>query len=280
MEKISNLVLGQERALYGSIKKEITNCRFEGEEDGESALKESKDIIVTDSFFDLRYPFWHCENVLVDNIEQTENCRAAFWYSKEINIKNSKLNGIKVLRECNTLSLDNTEVLSQEVGWFCDYVIIKNSKISGEYAFFKGSKMKIDNLNFKGKYSFQYVEDVLITNSYLDTKDAFWESNNVTVIDSVVKGEYLGWYSKNLKLIRCKIIGTQPLCYCENLVLEDCEMIDCDLSFEYSSVNAIITNVIDSIKNPKSGKIVIKGAKEIIFDENRIDNGDVIIEEQ
>lgn len=280
MEKISNLVLGEERALYGSKNKEIINCRFEGEEDGESALKESKNIIVKDSYFDLRYPFWHCDDVLVNNIELTEKCRAAFWYSKEINIQNSKFGGTKVLRECNTVGIANTEITSQEVGWFCNFVIIRDSKISGEYAFFKSGKLNIDKLEFKGKYSFQYVKDVVITNSYLDTKDAFWESENVTVIDSVIKGEYLGWYAKNLRLVRCKIIGTQPLCYCENLILEDCEMVNCDLSFEYSSVNATIVNVVESIKNPKSGKIVLKGAKEIIFDENRIDNNDVIIEER
>lgn len=41
---------------------------------------------------------------------------------------------------------------------------------------------------------------------------------------SIVKGEYLAWYSENLRLVRCKIIGTQPLCYAKGLVLEDCEM--------------------------------------------------------
>ena len=39
----------------------------------------------------------------------------------------------------------------------------------------------------------------------------------------MIRGEYLGWYSENLTLIRCKIIGTQPLCYCRNLTLIDCE---------------------------------------------------------
>ena len=45
--------------------------------------------------------------------------------------------------------------------------------------------------------------------------------------------------TKNLKLIRCKIIGTQPLCYCDNLTLEDCEMIDTDLAFESPFVHVM-----------------------------------------
>lgn len=70
-------------------------------------------------------------------------------------------------------------------------------------------------MNFTGKYSFQYVENAEITNSVLDTKDAFWHCKNVTVRDSIVKGEYLAWYSENLTFINCKIMGTQPLCYCK-----------------------------------------------------------------
>lgn len=279
METIRNIKTAKERALYGIIDKELVNCRFEGEEDGESALKESCNVIVRDTYFDLRYPFWHCTNSICENIEMTEKCRAAFWYTKNISIENSILNGTKVLRECGVIRLVNSDITSQELGWFCKNIVVENLKTKGEYSFFKSSKMKVNKLQLTGKYSFQYVKDVEIRNSILDTKDAFWESENVTVIDSVIKGEYLGWYAKNLKLIRCKIIGTQPLCYCDNLTLEDCEMIDTDLAFEYSSVNATIINEVDSIKNPISGKIVCKKIKELIFDENRRDNNSVIIEE-
>ena len=41
-----------------------------------------------------------------------------------------------------------------------------------------------------------------------------------------MKGEYLAWYSDGLTLINCRIIGTQPFCYCRNLKLIDCEMVD------------------------------------------------------
>ena len=115
-----------------------------------------------------------------------------------------------------------------------------------------------------GKYSFQYTKNVTIKNSQLKTKDAFWHSKNVTVYDSVLQGEYLGWYSENLHLVRCKIIGTQPLCYAKGLVLEDCEMIDCDLSFEKSEVTASVKGTILSVKNPLSGTITADAINEII----------------
>ena len=82
--------------------------------------------------------------------------------------------------------------------------------------------------------------------------------------DSVIKGEYLAWYSEGLTLINCKIIGTQPLCYCKDLKLINCTMEGCDLSFEYSDVEADIKGHIDSVKNPRSGKIVADSIGEII----------------
>lgn len=44
-------------------------------------------------------------------------------------------------------------------------------------------------------------------------------------------------------------------------------MIDTDLAFEKSEVNASITTVVDSIKNPKSGVITVPDIKEMIMDD-------------
>ena len=85
-----------------------------------------------------------------------------------------------------------------------------------------------------------------------------------TVKNCVVKGEYLGWYSEGLTFENCRIIGTQPLCYCKNLKLINCTMTGCDLSFENSDVDAVIVGHVDSIKNPKSGRIEVDSVSEII----------------
>ncbi len=67
--------------------------------------------------------------------------------------------------------------------------------------------------------------------------------------------------------INCRISGTQPLCYAENLVLENCTFAeDADLCFEYSSVQAGIKGVVPSVRNPRSGRIVADGYGEIILD--------------
>lgn len=256
MQKIFNLTFDEERALYALKNAEVDSCKFDGPADGESAFKECRDITVKNSYFNLRYPFWHNTNTVIKDCEMTVNCRAALWYCDRIWAENCKMNGIKAFRECKGVSLDTVSANSPEYFWRCSDIRIKNSEIVSEYPFFECCNISIDKLNMTGKYSFQYVENAVIENSVLNTKDAFWHSKNVTVKDSVIKGEYLGWYSESLHLIRCKITGTQPLCYCKGLILEDCETENCDLSFERSEVNATINGGIESVKNPAPNSVI------------------------
>lgn len=277
MKLIKNICIDTERAFYKSINTEFDNITIKGEIDGESQFKESRNIFINNSNFYLRYPFWHNKRLSIDNSNMYETCRAAIWYCDDIIINNSMLNGIKVFRECNKFVINNSSFDSKECFWFCNEGVLNHTKVESEYPFFMCKKLTLDNFTLKGKYSFQYVSDVVISNSYLDTKDAFWHAKNVYVKNSTIKGEYLAWYCENVTFENCKIIGTQPLCYCKDLKLIDCEMIDCDLAFEYSDVNATITNKIISIKNPKSGKIIYKDCEEIILDENFYDEGIEII---
>ena len=273
-----NLTLDEERALYGISDSTVKNCRFDGKADGESALKEANRIKVENCFMNLRYPFWHLSDSKINGCELTENCRAALWYDKNLQIENCKMNGIKALRECENIVLKDSVVSSPEFIWKCKNLTLENVEIKeSEYPFFEVKDAKIKNLKMKGKYSFQYGENLEISDSELDTKDAFWHTKNVTVRNSVVKGEYLGWYSENLTLINCQIIGTQPFCYCKNLVLENCTMENCDLAFERSSVTATVKGKIDSVKNPLAGKIHADEIGDIIIEENIVDKSKIEI---
>ena len=270
MNVIENKRFGCERDLYGSRGLIVKNCRFEGPEDGESALKESRDIIAENCYMDLRYPFWHIDGVKISGGEMTKNCRAALWYDRGVEIEDCKMNGIKALRECSDIFLNEVEADSPEFGWKCRGIRISGGSISSEYAFLESENIRADKMKFAGKYSFQYTKNVNIANSELNTKDAFWHAKNVTVTDSVLNGEYLAWYSDRLTLIRCHIKGTQPFCYCRRLTLIDCTMEDCDLAFEYSDVKADIRSEVLSVKNPHKGRIVADKIGEIILTDNSV----------
>lgn len=276
MNLIENKTFDEERALYNSKDTIIRSCTFAGERDGESVLKESRNIIVDNCSFSLRYPLWHTEKFELLNSKLDELTRAPIWYAKDGVIAGTTMRSVKAIRECSDISVRNSSIDSPEFGWKCRNIKVENSDIVSEYIFFDSKDVEIRNLRFSGKYSFQYMENLTIEDSVLDTKDAFWHSKNVTVRNSVVKGEYLAWFSDGLTLINCKIIGTQPLCYCKNLKLVDCETEDTDLSFEYSDVDADIVGDIVSVKNPRSGRITADSIGEIIREGSIMEDSCVI----
>ena len=277
METIQNKTFDEERALYGVREALVKDCAFDGPADGESAFKECRDVEVDHCFFNLRYPFWHDEGLTVRHSEMTELCRAALWYSHHITLEDTKLHGIKALRECGDVTMKGCHVVSPEFGWSVNGIAMNDCEVESEYFMMRSTQLHFDNVRLKGKYSFQYIEGSVFENCRFDTKDAFWHAKNVVVRNSVVKGEYLAWYSENLTLENCTIIGTQPLCYCKGLKLINCEMVDTDLAFERSEVEATITSPVVSIKNPMKGRITVPQVGEIIRDLEEA-KGEVVVE--
>lgn len=266
METIQQETFDEERALYGSREILVKDCAFDGPADGESAFKECENVQAEHCFFNLRYPFWHDHGLKIRDSEMTELCRAALWYSDHIEITDTKLHGIKALRECSDVTMRGCDIASPEFGWSVRGMEMENCTAESEYFMMRATDLHFCNVRMQGKYSFQYIEKSVFENCVFDTKDAFWHAKNVVIRDSVVRGEYLAWYCENVTFERCKIIGTQPLCYCKGLKLIDCEMIDTDLAFERSEVDAVITTPVCSIKNPLSGRITVPAVGEIIRD--------------
>lgn len=276
MEKIVGKSFDEERALYGSNGVEIENCRFDGPADGESALKECKNVSVSDSFFNLRYPFWHVDGLKISGSEMTDKCRAALWYTKNAVMKDVKFHGIKALRECSDITIEDSDIISPEFGWSVNGITMKNTSAQSEYFMMRSNKLKFNKVSLKGKYSFQYIEDSEFEDCDFDTKDAFWHAKNVVIRNSTIKGEYLAWYCENVTFENCTISGTQPLCYCKNLKLINCKMLDADLAFEKSEVEATVTTPVLSIKNPIKGHIEVPEVGEIIRDDEN-SKGEILV---
>ena len=267
MKLIQNQTFDQERAFYDCQDTRIENCTFDGPADGESAFKECRNIEVSDCYFNLRYPFWHDVGAKIEKSELTSLCRAALWYSENIEITDSKLHGIKALRECADVVIRNCDIISAEFGWMVNEIEMKNSSMVGEYFMFRSEGLRFEDVKLTGKYSFQYIENSYFEDCNFDTKDAFWHAKNVMLRNCTIKGEYLGWYCENVTFINCTIIGTQPLCYCKGLKLVGCRMLDADLCFEKSEVEATLTTPVISIKNPRAGSITVPACGEQIWDD-------------
>lgn len=274
MKVIVGKEFGGERALFAVKNVELRGCTFHP---GESALKCTANIVAENCLFEGKYPFWHTDGFRVTDCTFTPGARAALWYSRDLMMKHTRVDAPKMFREMEHLELEDVEIPdAQETLWSCRDVKLRNVTVkNADYLFMHGADIDIENYRQQGNYSFQYCRNVVIRNAVIDSKDAFWETENVTIYDSELTGEYLGWHSKGLKLVRCKINGTQPLCYAENLVMEDCVMGDeCDLAFEDSTVEATVDSAIVSVKNPRSGSIKALAIGEVILDENLRAPGD------
>ena len=268
---IHGQTMDEERALYGSNHIKVEQCKFDGPADGESAIKECNDVIIEDTYFNLRYPLWHVHGLTISNSEMTQNCRAALWYSDHVSIDQTKMHGIKACRECVNVTLTHCDIDSPEFGWSTHGLTIRDTQVTGEYLFMRARDLNVNKMDMHGKYSFQYIENATFENCTFDTKDAFWHGKNITLKNCTIKGEYLAWYSDHITFDHCTIIGTQPLCYCDPLTLIECQMIDTDLAFEKSYVNATITSPMISIKNPYTGTISVPSVGQIIRDDTKSD---------
>lgn len=269
MKAICDEQFGGERPLFGSHDLELKNVTIHA---GESALKNCRNIVATDCRFEGKYPFWHVDRFRVERCLFTEGARAALWYSSNLTMRDSRVEAPKMFREMDGIELERVTIPdAAETLWHCENIRLRDVEVANaDYLFMHCRDIDIDRYKQQGNYSFQYCRDVTIRNAVIDSKDAFWNTENVTVEDSRLTGEYLGWHSRRLHLVRCHISGTQPLCYCRNLVLEDCTFdSDADLAFEDSDVRAVILSPVTSIKNPISGRIEAPTVGEVIIDEFR-----------
>lgn len=135
--------------------------------------------------------------------------------------------------------MQRCDIISPEFGWSIQDIEMKDCVVQSEYFMMRSEHLNFDNVTLNGKYSFQYIQDSIFEN--------------------------------------CRIIGTQPLCYCKNLKLINCEMIDTDLCFEKSEVEATITTPVKSIKNPLSGRICVPAVDKIIHDDEKF-RGEIIMQ--
>lgn len=277
MEKIIGKEFGGERPLYRKKDLYLEDVVIRP---GESGLKETANITAVKCRFEGKYPLWECDGFVVKDSILTVGARSGLWYSRGGELYNTIIDAPKTFRRMTGIKMRDCWIPGgSETFWDCSDIDVKDCQIErADYVFMHCENIVLENVKLQGNYGFQYAKNVVIKNCVLNSKDSFWEAENVEVYDSVINGEYLAWYSKNLKLVRCHITETQPLCYCEGLVMEDCTFgSDCDLAFEYSDVEATVKGHVVSIKNPRSGHIHVGSVGEIIIDENIKAPGDCVI---
>ena len=269
MKDIKQEILTGERALFQGQQLRIFDTIFA---DGESPLKESRNIELSGSMFKWKYPLWYAKDITVKNCTWFEMARAGVWYTDRILVEDSAIEAPKNFRRCHDVTLRNVSFANAaETLWSCDGVALEHVTARGDYFAMNSRNIVIHDLTLYGNYSFDGAVNVEIHNSRLLSKDAFWNSENVTVYDSFISGEYLGWNAKNLTLVNCTVESLQGMCYIDNLVMKNCRLLNTTLAFEYSTVDAEIVGKVDSVLNPSGGVIRADEIGELMIEKDKVD---------
>ena len=173
-------MMNSKRTFYQPItmtKKMIKNTSYEGErplfashhlrlEDvtiypGESALKECSDIEAVRCEFRGKYPFWHNDGLLIENCLFREGARAAIWYSRNLRMKDTRVEAPKMFRDMDGMVLENVVLTDAlECCWHCRNAELRNVQADkGDYLFMHGENMDIDGFRLNGNYSLQECGD-------------------------------------------------------------------------------------------------------------------------
>ena len=269
MKKIGQERLTGERALFAARDCEIEETIFD---DGESPLKESRNISLRACMFKWKYPLWYAKEIDVRDSTWFDMARAGVWYSERVRVTDCAIEAPKNFRRCHDLTLRHVSFANAaETLWECDGVTLSDVTAKGDYFAMNSRNMTADNLTLYGNYSFDGCRNLTVRNSRLLSKDAFWNCEDVLAENCFISGEYLGWNTKRLTLVDCTVESLQGLCYVEDLVLRNCRLLNTTLAFEYSTVDAEIVGRVDSVKNPTSGRIVADEIGELILESERID---------
>lgn len=264
-----------ERALFAERAVRIAYSTFA---DGESPLKESREITLEHSIFQWKYPLWYSSDVNVTDSALLETARSGIWYTDGVTVSGTTIAAPKTFRRSKNVVLNRVDMpAADETLWHCDTVRLSHVAARGDYFGMNSSNVTAHDFRLTGNYAFDGARNVEIHRATLLSKDAFWNCEDVTVYDSLIVGEYLGWNSKNLTFVDCTIESLQGLCYIENLTLKNCRLINTTLAFEYTTVDADVITEIDSVMNPSGGTIRARGIGELILDETKVDPGNTTI---
>ena len=129
MEKYRYGIYEGERALFKAKDVDIAYCTFQN---GESPLKESRNVKLYETSFKWKYPLWYTKNVEIENCYMLDTARAGIWYTENLTAKNFVIKAPKAFRRCDKVRLENVTFYdASETMWNCNNVTLENVKVNG-----------------------------------------------------------------------------------------------------------------------------------------------------
>ncbi len=142
-KELKGAYLTGERPLFHGKKLHIEQTIFN---DGESPLKESRDIVLENSSFQWKYPLWYCKHVDVKECTWFDMARAGVWYTDDISVRDSIVEAPKNFRRCRGVTLTNVNFPNaEETLWNCTDVNLSYVQAHGDYFAMNCKNMQLDD---------------------------------------------------------------------------------------------------------------------------------------
>ena len=188
MKEIKQEFLTGERALFQGHDLRITDTIFD---DGESPLKESRNIELYGSMFKWKYPLWYSENITVKNCTWFEMARAGVWYTGNMTVTDLTLYGNYSFDGAKNVEIHNSRLLSKDAFWNSENVTVYDSFISGEYLGWNAKNLTLINCTVESLQGMCYIENLVMKNCHLINTTLAFEYSTVDAqiigkIDSVL----------------------------------------------------------------------------------------------
>ena len=131
MKEINQQFLNGERALFQEHDSRISYCTFA---DGESPLKESRDLEIDNCLFRWKYPLWYSKNITMKNSALFDMARAGIWYGENISVQDTVIEAPKNFRRTRGIVLQNVNFPNaSETLWNCQDIEMDSVTARGDY---------------------------------------------------------------------------------------------------------------------------------------------------
>ena len=222
MEKSVRQVYTGERALFHARDMHLVEPTFA---DGESPLKESKNIVLENGIFRWKYPLWYSEDIKATGCNLFNTARAGIWYTRNITFTDGVIEAPKTFRrsDCEGLTL------------------------TGDYSFDGAENVTVGNSKILSKDSFWNSKNVTVRDSFVSGEYLGWNAENLTLINCTIESLQGFCYIKNLRLVNCRLINT-------TLAFEYCT-VDADIS---GKVDSVLNPSGGRIKADYIGELIIE----------------------
>ena len=138
-----------ERALFQQKDLLLEECLFDN---GESPLKEGKNLSCLRSTFDWKYPLWYGKNLKIEDCFFSSQARAGIWYSQDVTLSSCRYEAPKGFRKCINIHIENSSFPhALETLWWNEDVELKNVQVQqGDYFGMGSRNVRIENLSLQG----------------------------------------------------------------------------------------------------------------------------------